>query len=220
MTQTPPEGFDKRVITGGVRRGEAGLPSSQSVNDFHGRSDADSSIFAQHHTLGTSRTQASPGDHTHDGTSSKFLSLIRRTTADQTKWSVQNVQEDITGLFVDLEPNSFYVFEGIIHAQASVDLSLAFTFTLPAGATIRFTHNSISTPVTSGSIDRQSIIVAAPTAPAVGVDTTSPVVLIPKGVIATTIGGRVQLRAQKTVVTAGTITVFMNSTFEVKKVAA
>lgn len=219
MSQTPPENFDKRIITGGSRRGEAGLPSGQSVNDFHGRSDVDSSLFAQHHTLGSGRLQASPGNHTHDGTNSPFVTITRRTTADQTKWATQNVQEDITGLFFDTEPNQYYTFEGIIHAQGSVDLSAAFTFTLPASATIRFTHNSVSTAVTAGSIERQSIVVAAPTAPAVGVDTTLPVVLIPKGTLFSGAGGRVQLRMQKTVVTAGSITVFANSTFKGEKVA-
>lgn len=44
---------------------------TQDVNNLHTRSDVDAHTYAQHHTLGTSRNQASPGDHIHDGASSK-----------------------------------------------------------------------------------------------------------------------------------------------------
>jgi hypothetical protein len=47
--------------------------SIQEVNDFHINSDVDSSAIAQHHTLGVLNTQASPGDHTHDGKNSKRI---------------------------------------------------------------------------------------------------------------------------------------------------
>lgn len=40
------------------------------VNQMHYRSDKDTSSVAQHHTLGSKKNQASPGDHTHDGTTS------------------------------------------------------------------------------------------------------------------------------------------------------
>lgn len=219
MSQGPPEKFDKRIITGGSDRGEARLPGAQSVNDFHGRSDVDSSLFAQHHTLGTSRGQAAPGDHTHDGIASKFISLIRRTTANQSKWGTQNVQEDITGLFVDLEANTYYVFEGIIHAQGTVGLNMGFAFTAPSSATIRFTNNSVNTAVTAGSIDRQSLTSLAPATPVVPVDAGAVVVLIPKGTIFSGAGGRFQIRMQKLVATVGTVTVFADSTFEVKRIA-
>lgn len=45
------------------------------VNSFHLSSDVDKSAISQHHTLGISATQASPGDHNHDGTTSKKLKL-------------------------------------------------------------------------------------------------------------------------------------------------
>jgi hypothetical protein len=48
-------------------------PAPQEVNNFHARSDVDSGDAAQHHTLGTKHNQASPGDHKHDGKSSKLL---------------------------------------------------------------------------------------------------------------------------------------------------
>jgi hypothetical protein len=48
-------------------------PSSKKVQDFHTNSDADGSRNSFHHTLGVGRGQASPGDHLHDGGSSKLL---------------------------------------------------------------------------------------------------------------------------------------------------
>ena len=40
---------------------------------FHAFSDVDSDANAQHHTLGPGVAQASPGSHTHDGTTSALL---------------------------------------------------------------------------------------------------------------------------------------------------
>lgn len=48
-------------------------PTPDVVDDFHTNSDLDSRAQAQHHTLGSSPTQASPGDHTHDGGTSPLL---------------------------------------------------------------------------------------------------------------------------------------------------
>lgn len=47
--------------------------STQEVNDFHINSDVDSSAISQHHTLGVLATQASPGNHTHNGKDSKRI---------------------------------------------------------------------------------------------------------------------------------------------------
>lgn len=47
----------------------------QEVKDFHLNSDVDQSFIAQHHTLGSLTNQASPGDHIHDGSTSKKLTL-------------------------------------------------------------------------------------------------------------------------------------------------
>ena len=46
-------------------------PPPRDVSMFHTRSDVDSAITSQHHTLGIKHTQASPGDHVHDGRSSR-----------------------------------------------------------------------------------------------------------------------------------------------------
>lgn len=48
-------------------------PTSKEVGDFHENADKDGGLKALHHTLGSSPMQASPGDHIHDGGSSKLL---------------------------------------------------------------------------------------------------------------------------------------------------
>lgn len=48
-------------------------PEPREVNLFHARSDVDSRSTAQHHTLGQGHNQASPGDHVHDGKSSRKI---------------------------------------------------------------------------------------------------------------------------------------------------
>lgn len=48
-------------------------PDPKVVNHLHARSDVDTSTEAQHHTLGNKANQSSPGDHIHDGRSSKRL---------------------------------------------------------------------------------------------------------------------------------------------------
>jgi hypothetical protein len=45
-------------------------PPPNVVKNFHTRSDVDSSSSSQHHTLGVKRTQASQGNHNHDGVTS------------------------------------------------------------------------------------------------------------------------------------------------------
>jgi len=51
------------------------VSSAEEVNAFHANSDVDKSAISQHHTLGTLATQASPGDHVHDGKSSKRINF-------------------------------------------------------------------------------------------------------------------------------------------------
>jgi len=50
-------------------------PTAQAVADFHTNSDADSRAESLHHTLGPNPSQASPGNHTHDGGDSELLLL-------------------------------------------------------------------------------------------------------------------------------------------------
>lgn len=64
----------------------SGVPTPTEVKKAHANSDLDSSVSAQHHTLGIQHNQASPGDHTHNGKSSKRigkgLDLTFPTTAN------------------------------------------------------------------------------------------------------------------------------------------
>lgn len=48
-------------------------PESRLVLDFHTNSDLNGSSASQHHSLGLTRGEASPGDHMHDGSTSKLL---------------------------------------------------------------------------------------------------------------------------------------------------
>jgi hypothetical protein len=47
--------------------------AAETVQDFHANSDRDAGKFSQHHTLGVEPNQASPGNHVHDGGTSKQL---------------------------------------------------------------------------------------------------------------------------------------------------
>jgi hypothetical protein len=56
-----------------INIGDDDAPTSVAVNKIHANSDVDSSITAQHHTLGIQHNQGSPGDHKHDGKSSRRI---------------------------------------------------------------------------------------------------------------------------------------------------
>lgn len=59
---------------GGIKSEKGSVnPSPEEVRAFHTRSDSDSAVNAQHHTLGLRRNQASFGSHIHDGVDSKLL---------------------------------------------------------------------------------------------------------------------------------------------------
>lgn len=49
------------------------IPTSTEVSKAHTNSDVDTAVTSQHHTLGIQHNQASPGDHKHDGKSSKKI---------------------------------------------------------------------------------------------------------------------------------------------------
>lgn len=50
-----------------------GTVPAELVNRFHSKSDKDSGTLALHHTLGPDASQASPGDHKHNGRDSKKI---------------------------------------------------------------------------------------------------------------------------------------------------
>lgn len=52
---------------------EGAPPTAEEVERAHTNADTDTRAESQHHTLGSSPTQASPGDHRHDGGDSALL---------------------------------------------------------------------------------------------------------------------------------------------------
>lgn len=61
-----PAGF---VITPGAEK----VPSAQEVSRIHQKADTDVRDESIHHTLGSAPGQASPGNHTHDGSNSALI---------------------------------------------------------------------------------------------------------------------------------------------------
>lgn len=59
--------------------------SAKDVDALHRNADTDTSRRALHHTLGTKGTQASPGNHTHDGNDSSLLDIEGMLT--EVPWS-------------------------------------------------------------------------------------------------------------------------------------
>lgn len=57
------------------------VPSAPEINQLHAMDDVDSSVRAHHHTLGTGRNQASPGNHIHDGITSPKLGAMQMDPA-------------------------------------------------------------------------------------------------------------------------------------------
>lgn len=49
------------------------IPSADQVAKMHTNSDVDSSVNAQHHTLGILHNQATSGDHNHNGKNSRKI---------------------------------------------------------------------------------------------------------------------------------------------------
>lgn len=75
---------------------------------MHSRADTDLSPNSLHHTLGIKHSQASPGDHTHNGVTSKKIGPLEKTSSgSQAEWilPVAYTIEDIANLldqFVEL----------------------------------------------------------------------------------------------------------------------
>lgn len=57
----------------GAYGAERSSTTATDVDDFHEQSDLNTRSESQHHTLGSSQGQASPGNHMHDGGASPYL---------------------------------------------------------------------------------------------------------------------------------------------------
>ena len=74
---------------GGIKKDRASNTMTPvEVNRLHSQSDRDRSPTAQHHTLGISRNQASPGDHIHDGKSSRLVGVGMALTVTTTAGTI------------------------------------------------------------------------------------------------------------------------------------
>lgn len=93
------------------------------VNSFHLSSDVDKSAISQHHTLGILGTQASPGDHTHDGTSSKKTQL-KNLEGQSIVFTVENGTTETQPTFsgAPLFTGSYTRFGNMCHFQIDVDM--------------------------------------------------------------------------------------------------
>lgn len=95
----------------------------QQVKDFHLNSDVDQSFIAQHHTLGSLTNQASPGDHIHDGTTSKRLKLAN-FEGESVDFAVQGGTTGTQPTFssAPLFTGSYTKIGNICHFQIAVDM--------------------------------------------------------------------------------------------------
>lgn len=88
-------------MTNPVASQPVATPSADIVSKFHTNDDVDSSVVSHHHTLGIQHNQSSPGDHKHDGKSSKKigkgLNVGFPTTASAT-YSQSQIQSIIDAL--------------------------------------------------------------------------------------------------------------------------
>lgn len=108
----------------GVKETDAAI-----VNSFHLSSDVDKSAISQHHTLGILGTQASPGDHNHDGTTSKKVEL-KNLEGQSIPFAVEGgtlgTQPTFTG--APLFTGSYTKYGNMVHFQIDVDMDNITSF--------------------------------------------------------------------------------------------
>jgi hypothetical protein len=99
------------------------------VNSFHLSSDVDKSAISQHHTLGIQATQASPGDHNHDGTTSKRIQLgdlASKSIPFTVGGGTLGTQPTFTG--APLFTGSYTKLGNLVHFQLDVDMDNITSF--------------------------------------------------------------------------------------------
>ena len=101
----------------------------QQVKDFHLNSDVDQSFIAQHHTLGPLTNQASPGDHIHDGSTSKRIQL-KNLEGQSIPFEVQGGTLDTQPTFSSdpLFTGSYTKYGNMVHFQIDVDMDNITSF--------------------------------------------------------------------------------------------
>lgn len=230
-----PEITKNQIITGGTRGAGGATPPGQDVNDFHTRSDVDSSPRAQHHTLGLKHNQAAIGDHDHDGVNSKRLTAaapsgttyVTTLLAALLTLTVDGTLVDVPGFVFPMEANAKYLFRMYLDMGTSGAANLGWKsgWTLPAGATIKYINDgagnfSFAPASTSLYMNRQSTNLAT-ISPfnalflTADVDTVSlPVGMIKNGATA----GNAQFRLAKSSAGVGNVLVRADSWIESRKV--
>jgi hypothetical protein len=99
------------------------------VNSFHLSSDVDKSAISQHHTLGIQATQASPGDHNHDGTTSKRIQLgdlASKSVPFTVVGGTLGTQPTFSG--APLFTGSYTKLGNLVHFQIDVDMDNITSF--------------------------------------------------------------------------------------------
>lgn len=156
---------------GGIKR-EVGKSNNtpKTVSEFHGQSDVDSSVFAQHHTLGIMHHQAAFGDHTHNGRDSYAITIpsaeaiVFGTGVGQTQIirKPSNTDRGSAGalvadpdLVIPVLANASYIWDAfIMYSYAGVGASafdLSYDFTIPSGTNI-WADDRVDTAVTTGVV--------------------------------------------------------------------
>lgn len=93
-------GYVDRQDTAPKPKDEDPSPSAEKVIQFHNRAPIDTRAEDIHHTLGVTGTQASPGDHNHDGGDSVLL--LEGFTIVGSKANPQTVLPSLIAGFVRL----------------------------------------------------------------------------------------------------------------------
>lgn len=99
------------------------VPTPEEVNFYHLASDKDSGPGALHHTLGLGPSQASPGNHNHDGKNSKRISLASlqgKSISFQVQGGALETQPTFTG--APLFTGSYTLMGNLCHFQVDVDM--------------------------------------------------------------------------------------------------
>lgn len=109
----------------------------KSVDQNHQNSDLNSSIFAQHHTLGSGPNQSSPGNHNHDGSTSKQLLVTAIKTAEP---AISNnaVVADDAELFLPLKGQTTYMLDGFLMWISNDVADIQFVWRFDTGGIIHW----------------------------------------------------------------------------------
>jgi len=105
-----------------------GSTSYDEVKTLHRDSDVDESPIAQHHTLGILPNQASPGDHIHDGKSSKKIEvkdLVGVSITYQPEGGTTGTQPTFSGPAIS---GSYTKWGNLAHFEIKVDFTNITSF--------------------------------------------------------------------------------------------